>query len=566
MQPSNDRDPKVKRRSPLGSWVLLGLLAPLPFLVSCDSDATGVTPVVTLEVAPSEGSALVGGTLQLVASARAADGDILADRTVAWTSADESLATVSESGLVAGMAEGTTIITATIEGVSGTATVVVLPAPTATVEVSPSPASVMVGMTMTLTATPRDAGGNELSGRTVAWTSDDEGVAAVDALGRVKGRSLGSATITATVEGRSDAATVTVTPFGVSSLSPGAWHTCGVAAGEAFCWGSSFFGELGTGVFGEDMRPIPTRVVGGLTFASVSTGRLHTCGLTADGTAYCWGKGDSHLLGGGSDLAMSAPLEVLGGLTFASLTAGVDHTCALTPDGEAYCWGSGALGNGSGGPSDLPTAVTGGLRFGMISAGDGHTCGVTEAGAVYCWGSNGWGKLGQGTLPTYWVVPARVPTDLTFTAISAGYEHTCGITTEGTAYCWGKNRSGQLGDGTEDERFSPTLVSGGLTFASLSAGDDFTCGLTPGGKAYCWGENSMGQLGDGSVESRLVPSPVAGGLAFAEVVAGEHHACGSTTSGATYCWGSGIFSQLGIGSVGNFEVPTQVSPPLDPTP
>src|SRR3989454_4429496 len=98
-----------------------------------------------------------------------------------------------------------------------------------------------------------------------------------------------------------------------------------------------------------------------------------------------------------------------------------------------------------------------------------------------------------------------------FTAVSVGRHHTCGLTPAGSAYCWGDNSRGQLGDETTTARSSPVLVVGRVSYAAVSAGNSHTCGITAAGTAYCWGLNVQGQLGDGTTESRRRPVPVAGG-------------------------------------------------------
>jgi uncharacterized protein YjdB len=130
---------------------------------------------------------------------------------VSWTSSDPSVATVSGSGLVTALKSGTATISATSEGQSGSATVSVSPVPVASVTVTPPTASTTVGGTVDLTATVRDAGGNALADRAVAWSSSDQGIATVSSTGTVTGVAPGSATITATSEGRSGSAVVTVT-------------------------------------------------------------------------------------------------------------------------------------------------------------------------------------------------------------------------------------------------------------------------------------------------------------------------------------------------------------------
>jgi alpha-tubulin suppressor-like RCC1 family protein len=301
------------------------------------------------------------------------------------------------------------------------------------------------------------------------------------------------------------------------SVSAGAFYTCGVTTGgQAYCWGLNGYGQLGDGTLTD--RADPVLVAGEFAFASASVGASHTCALTTSGEAYCWGHNYSGELGDGTVTDRSAPAPVAGGLVFTSVTTGPAHTCGVTTGGQAYCWGQGwdgQLGDGTGMNQLVPTPVAGGLAFMSLSAGVFHTCGVTTNGQAYCWGRNAYGQLGDGTL-AYRYTPAPVSGELTFTSVSAesGGDHTCGITTSGQAYCWGRNDTGQLGDGTLTNRSSPVLVSGGLDFASVSAGGGHTCGVTTGGQAYCWGRNDVGQLGDNPPRWRSDPQPVAGGLVF----------------------------------------------------
>ena len=177
-------------------------------------------PVAAVVVIPLTASVQVGGTVQLATATKDSAGAVLGGRAVTWASGNLAVATVSGSGLVAGVAAGTATITATSEGKSGTATVTVTslpppppppPAPVASVVVSPASASVPVGATVQLTASLKDASGNMLTGRTIAWATSAAGVATVSASGLVTGPAAGTATITATSEGKSGTATVTVT-------------------------------------------------------------------------------------------------------------------------------------------------------------------------------------------------------------------------------------------------------------------------------------------------------------------------------------------------------------------
>jgi len=209
------------------------------FMVTAMSTQSGVSgssrvrvrKVKTVTVSPPTATVALGQTVQLTATLRDASGNVLTGRTVTWSSSNLAVATVSASGLVtAGAVASQATITATSEGQSGTATVTVVSnAPVASVTVTPATASVAVGQTVRLTATLRDANGNVLSGRTVLWTSDNAVAATVDGNGLVSGVSAGPAVITATSEGKSGSASVTVTaPSGAPECAtpqPG-WIWC----------------------------------------------------------------------------------------------------------------------------------------------------------------------------------------------------------------------------------------------------------------------------------------------------------------------------------------------------
>jgi uncharacterized repeat protein (TIGR02543 family) len=181
----------------------------------------GQVPVATVTVSPTSASILVGGTQQFTATTRDAGGNVLTGRAVTWSSSNTAVATVNTStGLVTGVAAGSATITATSEGKSGTATVTVGQVPVATVTVSPTSASILVGATQQFTATTKDAGGNVLTGRAVTWSSSNTGVATVNSsTGLVTGVAAGSVTITATSEGKSGTATVTVSQVPVATVT-----------------------------------------------------------------------------------------------------------------------------------------------------------------------------------------------------------------------------------------------------------------------------------------------------------------------------------------------------------
>jgi len=151
-------------------------------------------------------------------------------------------------------------------------------------------------------------------------------------------------------------------------------------------------------------------------------------------------------------------------------------------------------------------------------------------------------------------------------AIGAGANFSCGLRSDGAAFCWGENGDGQLGDGTQTAIAEPVAVRGNHVFDQLVVGDRTACGVTMGGSAYCWGDNSAGQLGAGlPIEPSSfspVPLPVSGELSFTTLDVGLRTACGVATDGATYCWGLNTWGQLGNGAVGgssNVPIPVLTS-------
>ncbi|UCG85729.1 MAG: hypothetical protein JSW71_17690 [Gemmatimonadota bacterium] len=181
-----------------------------------------------------------------------------------------------------------------------------------------------------------------------------------------------------------------------------------------------------------------------------------------------------------------------------------------------------------------------------VAGGSYHTCALLADGTAYCWGWNRYGQLGDGT-QTDRFQPTPVATSLRFTAISAGAGHTCALTAEGSAYCWGLNWSGELGNGTTDSSLTPQRVDFASPLVALDAGYDHTCAMTSAGASVCWGANWGGQLGDGTDTTRLIPTPVGGGVSLVTVDAGFWHTCGLAANGTAYCWGSDYAYQLGDG-------------------
>jgi alpha-tubulin suppressor-like RCC1 family protein len=196
-----------------------------------------------------------------------------------------------------------------------------------------------------------------------------------------------------------------------------------------------------------------------------------------------------------------------------------------------------------------------------LAAGDSHTCMVTAAGAVRCWGSNQFGQLGNATTGMTSLPVETEPIPEGAAALAAGKDHTCALNAGGAVYCWGANAHGQLGDGTSTDRSVPAPVQA-LTekMVMLVAGDSFSCALSVSGEVKCWGWNTEGQLGDGSQLDRYFPVDVDGlSDGVISIAAGSKHACALLGSGGVRCWGRGYESQLGDGLRKASALPVQVT-------
>lgn len=233
----------------------------------------------------------------------------------------------------------------------------------------------------------------------------------------------------------------------------------------------------------------------------------------------------------------------------------VDSTTTFT-DAEGLARARWTLGSDAGtqllvataGSASLSVRARGEFQFVAVSAGFRHTCALSSTGDAYCWGWNASGVLGDGT-ETARATPTRVIGGKRFVAISAGWGHTCGLAPAGDVLCWGDNTEGQLGIGSTVSRaHAPLQVNSSAGFTSVSAGFVHTCAVALDGTAYCWGNNSQSQLGNGNTASARTPVQVSGAFKYTTISSGEFHTCAVATDGAAYCWGWNSTGELGVGA------------------
>ena len=159
-------------------------------------------------------------------------------------------------------------------------------------------------------------------------------------------------------------------------------------------------------------------------------------------------------------------------------------------------------------------AVSNALQWDGVAAGDSHTCGTGTDRSLWCWGYNEYGQLGDGSTVNQ-PVPVKVGTDKNWLQITSGDHHTCALRSLSgtTAWCWGDNASGQLGDGTTMDSSLPVRVGTRMTWSVIAAGRNHTCGILwiseeARSGLFCWGYNVGGQVGDGTTLKRLSPVAV----------------------------------------------------------
>jgi alpha-tubulin suppressor-like RCC1 family protein len=406
-------------------------------------------------------------------------------------------------------------------------------------------------------------------------------------------------------------------PVQFKDLSLGSSHTCGLTAaptgpldppeGTAYCWGYGKDGELGTDRLAElgdildsdtgeaigSSVPVPVTMPAGVTFASIHLGGSTACALTAEGTAYCWGKGPLGLgLGDGFlDDNSYIPRPVVGGHSFKKISVGPYYlTCGITLDeDDLYCWGRDEweeLGDGAGAvnqksPQQVVYSNTpSGTKFKGIYVGFARACTVLESASVtyrYCWGRNGPTRstLGFDTTSPDVSIPSKgaqvhagtsdpnlianldVIDALQVKSMQWGPHAGCLlVNTNSQVQCWGSHN---FNTGVP----TGVAIPGSVDVASLSSGyassmpsinDGFYCAVDVVGTGWCWGSNYGGQLGTGAaawsntfISAPVDPVVMPAGVTLERILVGGARACGFASDGQIYCWGLGTNGELGMG-------------------
>jgi alpha-tubulin suppressor-like RCC1 family protein len=327
------------------------------------------------------------------------------------------------------------------------------------------------------------------------------------------------------------------------SVSAGKAHSCGVKSdGRLFCWGSWFDGRLGATWTSNLRDTLLQEETAATDWLSVSAGGAHSCGVKSNGKLLCWGKNDHGQLGDGSTTERAKPTEVESGdLTWASVSAGHEHTCGVTLDHRLYCWGNDypanlatERGTSPLSPSEVVPADDDWLT---VSVGSTHACAIKTDRRLFCWGRNNHAQIGNGERTNAYIPTQEASAGTDWVTVSAGDEYTCGVRANGSLFCWGSN-GWRLGDGTGAERTSPTEVAtAARDWIGVDAGWRGTCGVKSDGRIFCWGPDRSLTLDDVATTSPGKLVQVSDGDGFTSVVVGGTHACGTTKERGLICWG-----------------------------
>ncbi|MFE2854895.1 RCC1 domain-containing protein [Streptomyces lavendulae] len=277
-------------------------------------------------------------------------------------------------------------------------------------------------------------------------------------------------------------------------------------------WGANGSGQLGDGtVFSHNA---PGQVVNLSDATDIAAGGTHSLALLADRTVVAWGHNNYGQLGNGTNTDSSVPVRVEGLNKVIAIAGGLNHSLALREDGTVWAWGyniNGQLGDGSSASRNVPAQVSGLTGVSLIAAGANHNLALVgpagNGGVVMAWGYNATGQLGDNsTVNRFTPVKTQDPWSGEVSRIAAGCNHSMAVTgTANSLHAWGQNTSGQLGDGTTDYRITPVAVPGLTGIQLIAAGREHTVVLLGDNTVRSWGANGSGQLGNGTTTDSSTP-------------------------------------------------------------
>ncbi|MGN6755382.1 MAG: RCC1 domain-containing protein [Thermomicrobiales bacterium] len=300
-------------------------------------------------------------------------------------------------------------------------------------------------------------------------------------------------------------------------IAPGA-VTAATTTGAAWAWGNNRSSQLGYELWGSlAQRPNPAQVLGAgaSDVVAVTAGKAHSLVLKSDGTVWSFGDDSRGQRGiNTSAVAPNIPAQVVNLTGVKAIAAGADFSLALKTDGTVWAWGDnvyGQLGDGAvGGFSAVPVQVQGAVGITAISGGTIHALAVDGNGTAWAWGNNNDGALGNDSGVNYaqaarpYALPVNGVSGVT--SIAGGYNGSMALRSDGTVWAWGWKFTGEWGDGTTSDLIVnykiPHQVPVPAQVIAIAAGHQHRLALDAQGRVWAWGQNVEGQTGDGTVGGR----------------------------------------------------------------
>jgi alpha-tubulin suppressor-like RCC1 family protein len=288
--------------------------------------------------------------------------------------------------------------------------------------------------------------------------------------------------------------------------------------GTLWSWGCNGDGRLGDGT--TIFKSSPVQVAGGFTdWCRIERVMAdHTFVFRSNGTVWGWGSNGQGRLGDNSTVNKSSPVQLLDVFSdWTQISPGQQHSLGLRSNGTIWAWGlnsSGQLGDNTVIAKSSPVSVVGEFcDWCQLSSGSIHSLGLRTNGTLWAWGNNGSGRLGDGTT-IFKSSPVQVAGGFTDWCYMNGANiHSLGQRSNGTLWSWGCNGQGRLGDNTTTNRSSPVSVVGGFTdWCCVEVKEGHVTALRSNGTLWAWGRNPSGELGDGTTISTSSPVSVIGGF------------------------------------------------------
>jgi alpha-tubulin suppressor-like RCC1 family protein len=331
--------------------------------------------------------------------------------------------------------------------------------------------------------------------------------------------------------------------------------------GTLWAWGANNYGQLGDGTTVSKNSPV--QIASDKDWASIFTAAYqhgsYSLALKTDGTLWGWGANDYGQIGDGTTVNKNSPVQIGTGKDWVFVAVKCTHSLALKSDKTLWGWGLSQLGDGTTLNKHSPVQIGADKDWVSIAVGYAHSLALKSNGTLWAWGSNTFCQLGDGTTEEKHS-PKQIGTDTNWVAIAAGYRHTLALKSDGTLWSWGANNNAQLGDGTTENKNTPIQIGTDKNWSSaVTFLFNHTLALKTDGTVWGWGRNQSGQLGDGTSVDKKSPVQIGADKDWVSIAVGNSHSVALKSNGTLWAWGANNDNQLGDGTTVNKSTPVQIN-------